>query len=411
MEIEREAIELHRKFKGKLEIRCKVPLQNKWDLSLVYTPGVAEISTRIFNNPEEAYELTIKANSVAVISDGSAVLGLGNIGPLGALPVMEGKAILFKKFAGIDAFPICLNTQDADKIIETIYFLSPTFGGINLEDISSPRCFYIERKLKEILDIPIFHDDQHGTAVVTLAALLNALKVRGSKINEIEIVILGAGAAGLAIAEILIHLGVKEIKIVDKHGIIYPGRKEGMNEEKERLAQITNPEGEKGNLDDAIKGKDVFIGVSQGKLLTKEHIKKMKKNPIIFAMANPIPEIMPEEAKEAGVRIIGTGRSDFPNQINNLLAFPGIFRGALTVRAKEINLDMKISASYAIAELVDNPEENYLVPSPLDRRVVPEVALRVAESAINSKIARIVKSKEELKREILEAIGGLHEEL
>lgn len=407
MEIEKEAVELHKKFKGKLEIKCKVPLENKWDLSLAYTPGVAEVSSKIFNNPEEVYDLTIKANSVAVVSDGSAVLGLGNIGALGALPVMEGKAILFKKFAGIDAFPICLNIQDADKIIEIVYSLSPTFGGINLEDISSPRCFYIERKLKEILDIPVFHDDQHGTAVVTLAALLNALKIRGNKIDEVEVVILGAGAAGLAIAETLVNVGVKEIKIVDRYGIIYPGRKEGMNEEKERLAQITNPEKKKGNLEDTLKGKDIFIGVSQGKLLTKELVKKMKKNPIIFAMANPIPEIMPEEAKEAGAKIIGTGRSDFPNQINNLLAFPGIFRGALSVRAKEINLDMKISASYAIAELVENPKEDYIVPSPLDKRVVPEIALKVAESAIKSKTARIVKSKEELKKDILEAIGGI----
>ncbi len=407
MEIEKEAVELHKKFKGKLEIKCKVPLENKWDLSMAYTPGVAEVSSRIFNNPEEVYDLTIKANSVAVVSDGSAVLGLGNIGALGALPVMEGKAILFKKFAGIDAFPICLNIQDADKIIEIVYSLSPTFGGINLEDISSPRCFYIERKLKEILDIPVFHDDQHGTAVVTLAALLNALKIRGNKIDEVEVVILGAGAAGLAIAETLVNVGVKEIKIVDRYGIIYPGRKEGMNEEKERLAQITNPQEKKGNLEDTLKGKDIFIGVSQGKLLTKELVKKMKKNPIIFAMANPIPEIMPEEAKEAGAKIIGTGRSDFPNQINNLLAFPGIFRGALAVRAKEINLDMKISASYAIAELVENPKEDYIVPSPLDKRVVPEIALKVAESAIRSKTARIVKSKEELKKDILEAIGGI----
>lgn len=407
MEIEKEAVELHKKFKGKLEIKCKVTLENKWDLSLAYTPGVAEVSSRIFNNPEEVYDLTIKANSVAVVSDGSAVLGLGNIGALGALPVMEGKAILFKKFAGIDAFPICLNIQDADKIIEIVYSLSPTFGGINLEDISSPRCFYIERKLKEILDIPVFHDDQHGTAVVTLAALLNALKIRGNKIDEVEVVILGAGAAGLAIAETLVNVGVKEIKVVDRYGIIYPGRKEDMNEEKERLAQITNPEEKKGNLEDTLKGKDIFIGVSQGKLLTKELVKKMKKNPIIFAMANPIPEIMPEEAKEAGAKIIGTGRSDFPNQINNLLAFPGIFRGALSVRAKEINLDMKISASYAIAELVENPKEDYIVPSPLDKRVVPEIALKVAESAIRSKTARIVKSKEELKKDILEAIGGI----
>ncbi|MGB9857775.1 MAG: NAD(P)-dependent malic enzyme [Dictyoglomaceae bacterium] len=406
MDINKEAIELHKKFKGKLEIQSKVALESKKDLSLAYTPGVAEVCAEIYKNPEEVYELTIKSNSVAVVSDGSAVLGLGNIGPLAALPVMEGKAILFKKFAGIDAFPICLNTQDPDKIIEIVYSLAPSFGGINLEDISAPRCFYIERELKKILDIPVFHDDQHGTAIVTLAALINALKIKGVKIKDVGIVILGAGAAGLAIAEILLHAGAKEIKIVDKHGIIYPGRKEGMNEEKERLAQITNPEGKSGNLEDALIGKDVFIGVSQGKLLTKDMIKKMNKNPIIFAMANPIPEIMPEEAKEAGARIIGTGRSDYPNQINNLLAFPGVFRGALTVRAREINLEMKLSASYAIAELVETPEEEYLVPSPLDKRVVPVVALKVAETAINTKTARIIKPKEELKKDILEAIGG-----
>jgi len=410
MSIEKEAIEIHKKYKGKLEIKSKVVLKNKKDLSLVYTPGVAEVCNEIYKNPEMVFDLTIKYNTVGVISDGSAVLGLGNIGPYAAIPVMEGKAILFKNFAGIDAFPICLNTQDPDKIIEIIYNLSPIFGGINLEDISSPRCFYIERELKKILDIPIFHDDQHGTAIVTLAALINALKIKGSKLEEVGIVILGAGAAGLAIADFLIHAGAKEIKIVDRYGIIYPERKEGMNEEKLRLAQITNPEGVIGKLEDALKGKDVFIGVSQGKLLTKDMIKKMNKNPIIFAMANPIPEIMPEEAKEVGVRIIGTGRSDYPNQINNLLAFPGVFRGTLIVRAKEINLEMKLSASYAIANLIEEPNEDYLIPSPLDKRVVPHVALNVALTAIQTKSAKIIKTKEDIEEEIKKFIdGGINE--
>jgi len=408
-ELNKLAIDLHKKFCGKLEIKSKVPLKDKKDLSLAYTPGVAEVCKKIYEDPNNVYDLTIKSNSVAVVSDGSAVLGLGNIGPLSAIPVMEGKAILFKKFAGIDAFPICLNTQDPEKIIETIYLLSPVFGGINLEDISAPRCFYIERELKKLLDIPVFHDDQHGTAIVTLAGLLNALKIRGSKIDEVGIVIIGAGAAGLAIADMLLHMGAKEVKIVDKHGIIYPGRKEGMNEEKEKFALKTNPEGISGDLEKALEGKDILIGVSQGNLVTREMIRKMNKNPIIFAMANPIPEIMPEEAKKEGVKIIGTGRSDYPNQINNLLAFPGVFRGALLVRARDINLEMKISASFAISELIENPTEDYFIPSPLDKRVVPAVALRVAETAIKTGVARINKSRDELKKEIERYVGGEYE--
>lgn len=410
MEIYREALELHRKHKGKIEVKPKIPLNSKYDLSLAYTPGVAEVSKKIAENNEKAYELTIKANSVAVVSDGSAVLGLGNIGPLGALPVMEGKALLFKKFANIDAFPICLNTQDPEKIIEITYQISPVFGGINLEDITAPKCFYIEDKLNEILDIPVFHDDQHGTAIVVYAALQNALKLVNKKLNEIKIVILGAGAAGIAITKFLLKEGAKNIKLLDRNGIIYPGRKENMNNIKEELALIINPEKEKGDLKDALKEADVFIGVSQGNLFPPNYIKLMNKDPIIFAMANPIPEIMPEDAKKEGAKIIGTGRSDYPNQINNLLAFPGVFRGALTVRAKEINHQMKVAAASAIASLVDTPTEDYLIPSPLDERVVPEVAFYVAKAAIETNVAKIVKEEDKIKEEIKKALGGEYNE-
>lgn len=406
MEVYREALELHKKFKGKIEVKPKVPLNNKYDLSLAYTPGVAEVSKKVAEDKEKAYELTIKSNTVAVVSDGSAVLGLGNIGPLGALPVMEGKALLFKKFANIDAFPICLNTQDPEKIIEITYQISPVFGGINLEDITAPKCFYIEEKLNEILDIPVFHDDQHGTAIVVYAALQNALKLVDKKLNEIKIVILGAGAAGIAITKFLLKEGAKNIRLLDRNGIIYPGRKENMNNIKEEIALLINPEGEKGDLKDALKNADVFIGVSQGNLFPPNYIKLMNKDPIIFAMANPIPEIMPEEAKKEGAKIIGTGRSDYPNQINNLLAFPGIFRGALTVRAKEINHQMKVAAAHAIASLIEHPTEEYLIPSPLDERVVPEVAFYVAKAAIETKVAKIVKEEDKIKEEIKKALGG-----
>ncbi|HOJ93576.1 MAG TPA: malic enzyme-like NAD(P)-binding protein [Dictyoglomaceae bacterium] len=406
MDFNEEALKLHRLKKGKLEIKSKVPLKDKKDLSLAYTPGVAEVSSAIFKNPELAYDLTIKGNSIAVVSDGTAVLGLGNIGPLAAIPVMEGKAILFKQFAGIDAFPICLNTQDPEKIIEITCSIAPVFGGINLEDISAPKCFYIEKKLKEKLDIPIFHDDQHGTAVVTYAALTNALKLKGITIDKIKIVILGAGAAGIAITKFLISAGAKNITLLDRYGIIYPGREENMNFEKEEIAKVINPNKKKGGLKEALKNADVFIGVSQANLLIPEYIKLMNKDPIIFAMANPIPEIMPEKAKEMGVRIIGTGRSDYPNQINNLLAFPGIFRGALTVRAKDINHEMQLSASMAIASLVEEPKEDYLIPSPLDLRVVPKVAEEVAKAAIRSGVARITKTDDEIHKEIFKPLGG-----
>lgn len=406
MDIYQKSIELHRKHRGKIKIDSKIPLRDKYDLSLAYTPGVARVSEEIYKNNDEVYNLTIKANTVAVISDGSAVLGLGNMGPLGAIPVMEGKALLFKKFANIDAFPICLNTQDPEKIIEITYMIAPIFGGINLEDIAAPKCFIIEERLKKILDIPVFHDDQHGTAIVVYAALINALKLVNKKIHEVKIVILGAGAAGIAITKLLLREGAKNIRLLDRNGIIYPGRKENMNEIKEEIARTINPEGEKGELKDALKGADVFIGVSQANLFPPEYIRLMNKDPIIFAMANPIPEIMPEEAKKEGVKIIGTGRSDYPNQINNLLAFPGVFRGAFTVRAKEINDEMKIAAAKAIASLVEEPREDYLIPSPLDERVVLAVSFSVAKTAIETKVAKIFKDDNKIIEDIKQALGG-----
>ncbi len=406
MNIYHKSIELHRKHKGKIKIDSKIPLKDKYDLSLAYTPGVAGVSEEIYKNNDEVYNLTIKANTVAVVSDGSAVLGLGNMGPLGALPVMEGKALLFKKFANIDAFPICLNTQDPEKIIEITYMIAPVFGGINLEDIAAPKCFIIEERLKKILDIPVFHDDQHGTAIVVYAALINALRLVNKKIHHVKIVILGAGAAGIAITKLLLREGAKNIRLLDRNGIIYPGRKENMNEIKEEIARTINPEGEKGELKDALKGADIFIGVSQANLFPPEYIRLMNKDPIIFAMANPIPEIMPEEAKKEGVKIIGTGRSDYPNQINNLLAFPGVFRGAFTVRAKEINDEMKIAAAKAIASLVEEPREDYLIPSPLDERVVPEVSFSVAKAAIETKVAKIFKDDNKIIEDIKQALGG-----
>jgi malate dehydrogenase (oxaloacetate-decarboxylating) len=386
-----ESLKLHKKLKGKLDVKSKVKLKSRKDLSLLYTPGVAQASKEIAKNKEKIYAYTGKGNTIAVVSDGSAVLGLGNIGPEGALPVMEGKCILFKELAGIDAFPICLNTQDVDEICNCVKNIEPTFGGINLEDISSPRCFLIEEKLKKTLDMPVFHDDQHGTAVVVFAALINALKLTKRKLSEIKAVINGAGAAGIAIAKFLLNAGVKDILVCDRNGIIYKGRKKNMNFIKEKIALLTNPRSLKGGLKDAVYSRNLFIGVSAPNCLSKEMIKTMEKDPIIFAMANPVPEVMPEEAKKAGVRIIGTGRSDLPNQINNVLGFPGIFRGALDVRARVINEPMKLAASYAIASIIPQHKlsEDYFIPTPLDRSVVPEVVSRVAEAAIESKVARV----------------------
>lgn len=399
MSLREEALQMHRTNKGKLESRPKVPVKNAKDLSLAYSPGVAEPCKEIHKDPETVYEYTMKGNLVAVVTDGSAVLGLGNIGPKAALPVMEGKAVLFKSFAGVDAFPICLDTNDVDKIVETVKLLEPVFGGVNLEDISSPRCFEIEERLKEELEIPVFHDDQHGTAIVTVAGLVNALKLVGKKMSDIKVVANGAGAAGIAIIKLLHSYGVKDIILCDTKGAIFEGRKEGMNAIKEEVAKFTNKEMTAGTLEEVIVGADVFIGVSVEGALSQEMIKSMNKDPIIFAMANPVPEIMPEEAKAVGARVVGTGRSDFPNQVNNVLAFPGIFRGALEVRAKEINMEMKRAAVSAIAGLVSDDElsEDYVIPAPFDPRVAPEVAAAVAKAAMETGVARIEVDLEAVK--------------
>jgi malate dehydrogenase (oxaloacetate-decarboxylating) len=385
-----ESLHLHRQNKGKLAVKSKVSVRNAKDLSLAYSPGVAEPCKEIFDHPKKVYEYTMKGNMVAVVTDGTAVLGLGNIGPAAALPVMEGKAVLFKSFAGVDAFPICLNTTDVDKIVETVKLLEPTFGGINLEDIAAPNCFIIEERLKKETNIPIFHDDQHGTAIVTLAGLVNALKVIGKDLSEIKVVANGAGAAGIAIIKLLLRMGVKDIIMCDSKGTIYEGRTHGMNSIKEEVAKMTNRDRVQGSLADAMKDADVFIGVSVAGALTKEMVQTMNSDSIIFAMANPDPEIMPEDAKEAGAKVIGTGRSDFPNQVNNVLAFPGIFRGALDVYATHINEEMKVAAVYAIADLIQQEElsEDYVIPGPFDPRVAPAVAAAVARAAMETGVAR-----------------------
>lgn len=391
MNIYEKALELHRKHIGKIEVISKVPVNNAEELSLAYSPGVAEPCREISKEPEKIYEYTAKGNLVAVVSDGTAVLGLGDIGPLGAMPVMEGKAVLFKEFAGVDAFPICLNTKDPDKIVETVKLMEPTFGGVNLEDIAAPNCFIIEERLKKETNIPIFHDDQHGTAIVAAAAIINALKVVNKKIEEIKLVVNGAGASAIACTKLLMSLGVKNIIMCDSKGPIYKGRKEGMNPYKEAIAEKTNQEMVTTSLRDALKGADVFMGLSKAKQVDVEMVKSMAPNPIILAMANPEPEIMPELAKAAGAAVIGTGRSDYPNQVNNVLAFPGIFRGALDVRATDINEEMKLAAAYAIANLIAEAElsPEYIIPKPFDPRVAPAVAAAVAQAAMQSGVARI----------------------
>ena len=366
----------HKKKKGKLAIVSKFSLKNKTDLSVAYTPGVAEPCRYIAKNPDDAYKYTIKANSVAVVTNGSAVLGLGNIGAKAALPVMEGKAVLFKNFAGIDAYPICIDSQDPHEIIKTVKLISPGFGGINLEDIKAPECFLIEEQLKKDLDIPVFHDDQHGTAIVVLAALINSLKLTKKTKSEIKVVILGAGAAGIAICKIFLKDGIKNIIMLDSQGIIYQNR-ENLNFAKKEIAQITNINNIKGDLKEAMKGADVFIGVSGPDLVTFNMIKSMNKDAIVFAMANPVPEIMPDIAKKAGAKIVATGRSDFANQINNVLAFPGIFRGALDSRAKQITEPMKLAAAYALAKAVKKPAFNKIIPSVFDKNIVKKVAAAV----------------------------------
>ncbi len=381
-----QSIELHKKIKGKIELKSKVPLSNKKDLSLAYTPGVAGPCMEIKKDILNLYTYTSKWNTVAVVSDGSAVLGLGNIGPEAAIPVMEGKAILFKEFGGVDAFPVCIKSQKINDIIKTVFLISPVFGGINLEDISSPRCFVIEKKIQELVDIPVFHDDQHGTAVVVLAGLINALKIADKKFKDIKVVINGAGAAGIAITKMLNKAGVKEIFLCDSKGVIYKGRKENMNFAKREITKYLSKKSKKGKLSDVMKGADVFIGVSGPDLVNEKMVKSMNKRAIVFAMANPVPEIMPEKAKKAGAFIVGTGRSDFPNQINNLLAFPGIFRGALDARAKRITDEMKIAASYAIANYIpaNKLSPDYIIPSPLDKKVAKKVAEKVKKACSNS---------------------------
>lgn len=385
------SLEMHRINKGKMEILPKVPLENNFDLSLAYSPGVAEPCLEIAKTPSLVYDYTIKGNLVAVVTDGTAVLGLGDIGPEASLPVMEGKALLLKKFANIDAFPICLNTKDVDEIVNTVKAISPTFGGINLEDISAPRCFEVERRLREECDIPVFHDDQHGTAIVVGAGLLNSLKLVNKGVSDVKIVVNGAGAAGIAILKLLRDIGFEHIMMCDSKGIIYKGRPTGMNPIKEEIAEFTNQDLEKGSLHDALAGADVFIGVSVANLLTEDMIKTMNADPIVFALANPSPEILPEKAKEFGVRVIATGRSDYPNQVNNVLAFPGIFRGALDVRATDINEQMKLAATYAIASLIKEEEltEDYIIPNAFDERITKTVARAVSEAAIATGVNRL----------------------
>ncbi|MCD7723240.1 MAG: NAD-dependent malic enzyme [Clostridiales bacterium] len=390
MDYRKESLKLHGEWQGKLEITARAKVNDKDSLSLAYTPGVAEPCLAIKDDYKKSWALTRRWNLVAVITDGSAVLGLGDIGPEAGMPVMEGKCVLFKEFGGVDAFPLCVRTKDVDEFVETVYNISGSFGGINLEDIAAPRCFEIEEKLKKICDIPIFHDDQHGTAVVVSAALINATKITGKGIGECKAVINGSGAAGIAIAKLLMKLGLKDVILCDRTGAIYEGR-DKLNPSKAEIAKVTNVSKTKGSLKDAVVGADIFIGVSAAGMLTQDMVKTMNADPIVLAMANPTPEIMPDEAKAAGAKIVGTGRSDFPNQINNVVAFPGIFRGALDVRASDITENMKIAAAYAIASLVDEKDltPDYILPHAFDERIKDTVAKAVADAAIKDGVARI----------------------
>ena len=390
MDYAKESLKLHEQWKGKIEVIATVPVETKEDLSLAYTPGVAQPCLEIQRDVEKSYDLTRRHNLCAVITDGSAVLGLGDIGPEAGMPVMEGKCVLFKAFGGVDAFPLCIRTKDVDAFVETVYQISGSFGGINLEDIAAPRCFEIERKLKERCDIPIFHDDQHGTAVITLAGLTNALKVVGKRKEDVRIVTSGAGAAAVSIVKLLLSAGYRHITMCDRKGAIYAGR-EGLNWIKEEMAQVTNRESRKGSLADALAGADVFIGVSAPGTVTKDMVRSMAKDAIVFACANPTPEIFPEEALAAGAAVVATGRSDFPNQINNVLAFPGIFRGTFDVRARDINEEMKMAAAAALAGLISEEEltAEYIIPKAFDKRVGPAVAAAVADAARRSGVARI----------------------
>ena len=387
----KESLEMHYEKKGKIEMVSTVALNSKDDLSLAYTPGVAQPCLEIQKDVEKSYELTRRWNMCLVVTDGTAVLGLGDIGPEAGMPVMEGKCVLFKEFGGVDAFPLCIKSKDVDDIVNTIYLISGSFGGVNLEDISAPRCFEIEQKLKEKCDIPIFHDDQHGTAVITLAGLINALKLTGRKKEESRIVVNGAGAAAIAITKLLLSYGFEDITLCDRTGAIYEGRTEGMNPVKEEMAKITNPAKKQGGLKDVIEGADIFIGVSAPTSLTQDMVRSMNAEPIVFACANPVPEISPDDAAAAGAAVVATGRSDYPNQINNVLAFPGIFRGTFDVRAKEINDEMKFAAALAIADIIPESElrADYIVPDPLNPEVAKKVAAAVAKAAVDTGVARI----------------------
>ena len=390
MDYAAESKRLHELWRGKIEVTPRVSVNNDTDLSLAYTPGVAQPCLEIQKDPDMSFELTRRWNTCAVITDGSAVLGLGNIGAEAGMPVMEGKCVLFKAFAGVDAFPLCIRSQDVDTIVETIYQISGSFGGINLEDISAPRCFEIERRLKERCDIPVFHDDQHGTAVIVLAGLINALKVVGKKKEEVKVVISGAGAAGVSICKMLLSFGFTDVVMTDMRGIIYKGRKDGMNSIKKEIAECTNAGCKKGTLADALKGADVFIGVSAPGLVTADMVRTMNTDPVIFACANPVPEIFPDEAKAGGAAVVSTGRSDFPNQINNVLAFPGIFRGAFDCRAKTINEEMKLAAAKALSGLIKDDElsAEYIIPKAFDKRADSAVAAAVADAARKTGVAR-----------------------
>lgn len=390
MDMKEKALKQHEAWQGKIEVVSRAKLETPEDLSVAYTPGVAQPCLEIAGDTDLSYKYTRRGNMVAVVTDGTAVLGLGDIGPEAGMPVMEGKCALFKAFGDVDAFPLCIRSKDVDDIVKTVSLLAGSFGGINLEDISAPRCFEIERRLKECCDIPIFHDDQHGTAVITAAGLLNALKLTGRKISDVRVVTSGAGAAGIAIIKLLVSMGLKEVIMCDRRGAIYEGR-EGLNAEKIEMAKISNLEKKQGTLAEMLVGADVFIGVSAPGTVTEEMVKSMAPNPILFTMANPTPEIMPDVAKKAGAAVVGTGRSDFPNQINNVLAFPGIFRGALDVRASDINDEMKLAAAYALAGLVSDEELNadYIIPNAFDKRVAPAVAKAVAEAARRTGVARV----------------------
>lgn len=389
MDFSEKSLIMHEENQGKIEVTSKIKVENREDLSIAYTPGVAEPCRKIYEDQKDAYKYTTKGNLVAVVTDGSAVLGLGDIGPEAAMPVMEGKSILFKEFADVNAFPICLATNEVEEIVKAVKLIAPTFGGINLEDISAPRCFEIEERLNKELDIPVFHDDQHGTAIVVSAGLINALKIVNKKIEDIKVVVSGDGSAGIAIVKMLLNLGVQNILVCGKEGVLYEDYSH--NKYKNEIAKITNKDQKRGNLKDALVGVDVFIGVSVGNIVTEDMIKSMNKDPIVFAMANPIPEIMPDLAIKAGAKVVGSGRSDFANQINNVLAFPGIFRGALDIRAKEINQEMKLAAAYAIANLISQEElkEDYVIPDVFDKRVVDHISKAVREAAVKTRVNRI----------------------